>query len=214
VTRSTRPARVLIADDHTLFREGLTELCALEPDLHVVGGASDGAGAVELARLEHPEVVLLDVEMPGQPVEETVRQLSAIDRRTHVVILTMHEDARVLRKLLSIGVDAYISKGATRRELLAAIRAVRDDQAKVVLSVPKGTMDQLANLAEGPLSARELDVVALVADGLSNADIAAALYISLGTVKRHLTNVYLKLNVHSRTNAVSRAATLGLLKDR
>ena len=207
-------SRVLIADDHALFREGLAELCALEPDLTVVGTTGDGAAAVEAARREHPDVVLLDVEMPGQATDETVRQLLTIERPARVAILTTHDDARMMRTLLSLGVHAYISKGVSRQELVATIRAVRHSEDRVTLSVPIRTLNQLADLADGPLSAREVEVVTLVADGLSNADIAAALFISEGTVKRHLTNIYVKLNVHSRTAAVNRSAALGLLRNR
>ncbi|MFD0856713.1 response regulator [Actinomadura adrarensis] len=209
---SGRPTRVVIADDHTLFREGIAEICEVEDDLHVVGQADDGPGTLRLVRREDPDVVLLDVEMPGSLPEETVRQILSVPSAPCVAILTMHDDARLVSKLVAIGAQAYISKTATREELLAAIRAVRRDREHIVLSVPKRTMHRLGRPVEGPLSSRELEVLNLVARGLSNAQIAADLYISEGTVKRHLTNAYLKLDVRSRMNAVNKAVAMGLLR--
>ncbi|MFH8492411.1 response regulator [Streptomyces longisporoflavus] len=205
------PARLLVADDHTLFRQGIVEICKTEEDLDVVGEAVDGHSAVRLARLEQPDVLLLDVEMPGPGAGATLEQILDVPSPPHVAILTMHDDARMVSKLLAIGAQAYISKTSTREELLAAIRAVRQTTDRVVLSVTKETMRRLERPEESPVSARELEVLHLVARGLSNAEIATELYISSGTVKRHLTNIYLKLDVPSRLNAINKAVALGLL---
>lgn len=203
--------RVMVADDHALFREGVAEICAVEDDLQVVGQAENGTDAVALARRERPDVVLLDVEMPGPESDVVLGEILRVPSAPRVAILTMHDDARLVSRLLSVGAQAYISKSSTRGELLAAIRAVRKDRDHVVLSVPKGTMTQLGEPPAGPLSGRELKVLGLVAKGLSNAQIASELYISEGTVKRHLTNIYLKLDVRSRMNAINKATAMRLL---
>ncbi|GAA2686400.1 response regulator transcription factor [Streptomyces lunalinharesii] len=204
-------ARVVIADDHTLFREGIVEICDNEHDLDVVGQAGHGELAVALVRRTGPDVVLLDVEMPGPGAEETLTQMLGVPEPPRVAILTMHDDARMVSRLLAIGAQAYISKSSTREELLAAIRAVRNDSDRVVLSVAKETVSRLERPAQGPLSARELEVLGLVARGLSNAQVAGELYISEGTVKRHLTNIYLKLEVRSRMSAINKAMAMRLL---
>lgn len=208
------PVRVVIADDHTLFREGVVEICQVETDLTVVGQADNGEAAVALVRRERPDVVLLDVEMPGPGAEETLRQILDAARPApppRVAILTMHDDAHIVSRLLALGAQAYISKGSTREELLAAIRAVRRDPERVVLSVARETVSQLERPSQGPLSAREVEVLRLVARGMSNAQISRELYISEGTVKRHLTNIYLKLEVRSRMNAINKAVAMRLL---
>lgn len=210
-TGTGAPARVVIADDHTLFREGIVEICDNESDLHVVGEAAHGEAAVAQVRSTNPDVLLLDVEMPGPGAEETLERVLRVPEPPRVAVLTMHDDARMVSRLIAIGAQAYISKSSTREELLAAIRAVRNDSDRVVLSVAKGTVSRLERPAQGPLSARELEVLGLVAHGLSNAQIAGELYISEGTVKRHLTNIYLKLEVRSRMNAINKAMAMRLL---
>lgn len=205
------PIRLVVADDNTLFREGLAEICEIESDLHVVGKAENGDDAVTLVRRENPDVVLLDVEMPGPEPAEVLGKVLSSPSAPRVAMLSMHDDARLVRELMSTGAQAYISKSSTREELLAVIRAVSTRRDHVVLSVPKITLSRLGGPPGGPLSPRELEVLDLVAQGLSNAQIGTRLYISEGTVKRHLTNIYLKLDVPSRTNAINKAAELRLL---
>lgn len=211
MAHTAAPTRVLLADDHTLFREGVVEICEAEEDLSVVGQASDGDLAISLVRRESPDVVLLDVEMPGPGPESTLQQILSTPSPPRVAVLTMHDEARMVSKLLAIGAQAYISKSSTRAELLAAVRAVRQNSDHVVLSVAKDTMSQLERPAQGPLSVRELEVLELVSHGLSNAQIASRLFISEGTVKRHLTNIYLKLDVRSRLSAINKATAMRLL---
>ncbi|WP_344916671.1 response regulator transcription factor [Streptosporangium oxazolinicum] len=201
----------MIVDDHRLFREGIAEICNNEPDLLVIGQVDNGADAVSLVGQTFPDVVLLDIEMPGTDAAETLRRLLRIHPAPQVAILTMHDDARLVNRLMTLGARAYISKGATRQELLTAIRSIRDNRDHVMLSISSETMKRLDEPTLGPLSARELEVLELVAAGFRNSQIAARLHISEGTVKRHLTNIYLKLEVDSRMNAVNKALASGML---
>lgn len=214
VGRPHETITVLVADDHTLFREGIVQMCHTEADLEVIGEADDTNDAITLAQRDRPDVVLLDVEMPGLGADESLRQILKISPTSKVIVLTMHDDARLVKRLLSLGARAYVVKSATRDELLAAIRTVKRGKDNIVLSVSKATMEGLREPETGPLSARELEILTFVARGYSNAQIASTLYISEGTVKRHLTNIYLKLDVTSRLNAVNKAAALGLLPAR
>jgi DNA-binding NarL/FixJ family response regulator len=203
--------RLLVADDHTLFREGIVEICRTAPDLDVVAQAASGDEVVRLVRRDVVDVVLLDVEMPGPPLEQTMKEILLVPAPPRIAILTMHDDARLVSKILSLGAQAYISKGSSREQLLTAIRAVRAQPDRAVISVPKETVRELGELRQNPLSVRECEVLGLVSNGFSNAQIATRLYITEGTVKRHLTNIYIKLDVRSRMNAVNKARAMHLI---
>ncbi|MFB9834729.1 response regulator [Actinoallomurus acaciae] len=209
-----RRIRVLIADDHTLFREGIAEILAREKDLEVVGEADSGRGLLAIARKMNPDAIMLDVEMPGPGAEATVREIVTELPDIRVIILTMHDDPGLVEKMLAAGARAYVIKGATREALLAAIRGARHDDQHVVVSVSRETVIRLREPPESPLSPRELEVLTAVSAGLSNAQIAARLFITEGTVKRHLTNVYVKLDVTTRMNAINKAIEMGLIKPR
>jgi DNA-binding NarL/FixJ family response regulator len=203
--------RLLVADDHTLFREGIVEICRTAPDLDVVAQAASGDEVVRLVRRDVVDVVLLDVEMPGLPLDQTMMEISLVPVPPRIAILTMHDDARLIGRILSLGAHAYISKGSSREQLLTAIRAVRGQPDHAVISVPKETVRELGEPRQNPLSARECEVLVLVSKGFSNAQIATRLYITEGTVKRHLTNIYIKLDVRSRMNAVNKARAMHLI---
>jgi len=205
------PTRLLVADDHTLFREGIVEICRTAPDLDVVAQAASGDEVVRLVRRHIVDVVLLDVEMPGPQLDQTMMEISLEPVPPRIAILTMHDDARLVGRILSLGAHAYISKGSSRDQLLAAIRAVRGQPDRGVISVPKETVRELGEPRQNSLSARECEVLGLVSNGFSNAQIATHLYITEGTVKRHLTNIYIKLDVRSRMNAVNKARAMHLI---
>ena len=204
--------RIVIVDDHRLFREGIAEIVDGEPDLEIVGQADNGTAALEIIRRTSPDIVLLDVAMPGTGVQDLLPQLFELSPPPLVAILTMYDDSRMVSKLMSLGAHAYISKGASREELLTAIRSIAHNRNHVMLSISRETMRQLNETSSNFLTARELEVLELVSAGFRNSEIAIQLYISEGTVKRHLTNIYLKLEVPSRIAAVNKAAELGLLK--
>jgi len=211
---NSEPIRVVLVDDHTLFREGLSELITHDGQITVVAEGACGEDAVRLAVLHRPDVVVLDVEMPGQPARRTVTQLRQSAPGSRIVILTMHEDPAIVRELLDCGATAYLVKTVARHELIAAIRATARTQSDtVMISVSRRTLHGLEGRAsDQQLSTRETEVLRLVAGARSNAQVASVLFITEGTVKRHLTNVYAKLGAVSRLDAVRKATTAGLLR--
>jgi len=202
---------VLLVDDHALFREGVVEIFAAEDDLWVAGEAENGAEAVALAEREKPDVVLLDVEMPVMGAEGAIEGILRTSPSSKVLVLTMYDEPRLVRKLLALGAHAYIVKNATREELVAAVRTVHRVEDRVVLSVSRGTADRLEGSERGTLSARELEILLLTARAMTNGQIASCLHISEGTVKRHLTTIYAKLGVTSRADAAKKALMSGLI---
>jgi DNA-binding NarL/FixJ family response regulator len=203
--------RVLLVDDHTLFREGVAELLTVEDDVDIVGKAGDSVTALRMVGSKRPEVVLLDVEMPYHPVRVTIRSIRRASPNTRILILTMHDDPGLLQQVLAAGAHGVLVKTATRDELLSAVRAV-GYQGKTVLSVSRRSGAALAAPAPNPLSPREVEVLELAGQALSNAQIAAYLFITEGTVKRHLTNIYGKLGAVSRLDAVNKAVAARLLR--
>jgi len=203
--------KVLLVDDHALFREGVVEIFAVENDMRVVGEAENGAEAIVLAQREKPDVVLLDVEMPVLGGEGAIEGILRVSPSSKVLVLTMHDEPRLVRKLLRLGANAYIVKNATRKELVAAVRTLHRVEDRVVLSVSRTTADRLEGSEKDTLSGRELEVLLLTVRAMSNSQIAAYLHISEGTVKRHLTNIYAKLGVSSRADAAKKALTSRLI---
>lgn len=205
---------IVIVDDHTLFREGLREMLVTDPLFSVVGEGASGSQAVSLASELQPDVILLDVEMPGPGARVTISQLRFAAPFTKIVILTMHDDPVLVHDLLESGASAYMVKTVAKDELIAAVRSVSRGDGNVLLSVSRTTIERLDRQQPGGklISERELEVLRLLAKAKSNAQIAAELYITPGTVKRHLTNIYAKLGAVSRMDAVRKAATAHLIK--
>ncbi len=203
--------KVLLVDDHALFREGVAEILITEDDLLVAGEAENGLEAVAIAERGKPDVVLLDVEMPVMGAEKAIERILHASPSSKVLVLTMYDEPRLVRKLLALGAHGYIVKNATREELVAAVRTIHRVEDRVVLSVSRNTADRLEGSEKGTLSTRELEVLLLTARAMSNAQIASYLHISEGTVKRHLTNIYAKMGVTSRADAAKKALTSGLI---
>src|SRR5215217_7760135 len=205
VRNQADPIKVLLADDHTMFREGIASVLADYGSMEVVGQADNDEGAVELARLAKPEVVLMQVQMPIPRAKENLRRMREVsDPAPKVVIVTMIEDPR---EMMELGASAYIVKSASTEHLVAAVRAaILDPKSKnAVVGMPLGMLEEAEEGSEGVLSARELEILLLASRGLSNHQIATKAHLAEGTVKRHLTNTYHKMGVGSRSEATRMA---------
>jgi DNA-binding NarL/FixJ family response regulator len=194
--------RVLLADDHAMFRQGIREMISTDEKIEVVGEAENGREAVALAERLEPDVVLLDVEMPVMGAKRVMEAMLQNSPSPRVVIVTMHDDPRLVRELIGLGASAYLVKSATIEELHTAVHTAASSPAGNVIIPPR----TLRNPAEADgLSSRELEVLLMVARGMSNQQIAISLHLSEATVKRHLANVYPKIGVSSRGEAVRMA---------
>ncbi|TDC72040.1 response regulator transcription factor [Actinomadura sp. GC306] len=216
---------VVLVDDHALVREGLREILGYQGDLVVVGEAGDSEGAVELVAEKRPHVVLLDIEIPGDDATTTVARIRERSPQTAVLILSMYEGPQLLQSLLEVGVRGYLLKSVTKQELVSAIRSVRFDEDRVVVSVSRASIAAGGRggvgAAGGPggpddppviLSDREREVMQLTAQALSNRQIAARLSLTEATVKRHLRNIFVKLGAASRIDAVNKAVDAALIE--
>lgn len=212
-------ARVLLADDHELAREALISVLGRESDLEIVGEATDGDAAVALARRLRPDLVLMDVRMPGTDGLAATRSIKADLPTTRVLLLTTYDTQEYVLEGLRSGADGYLLKGASKQDVLGAIRAVLRGERLVQPTLATSILQQVANEAHRPLAAdvgltdRQRDVLRLVAAGRSNPEIAHELHVSLNTVKTHVVHVLRRLGVTDRTQAAVRAAQLGILDD-
>ncbi|MEY9845859.1 response regulator [Streptacidiphilus sp. MAP5-3] len=216
--------RLLIADDHPVVRDGLSGLFARDPEFEVVGEAADGAEAVRLTEQLRPDVVLMDLRMPGTDGVMAIRELAARGSTTRVLVLTTYDTDSHVLPAIEAGASGYLLKDAPRDDLLRAVRATARGEAVLAPSVaallmsrvrgsdPTEAGDSAAVPTNGPLSQREVEVLQLVASGATNREAAAKLFITEATVKSHLLNIYAKLGVSDRAAAVSEAFHRGLLQ--
>ncbi len=213
------PIRILIADDHTLFRDGLQALFASLPDLVVVGQAATGAEAITLAEQHQPDVVLMDIQMPGLNGIEATRQIVQTSPHIGIIIVTMFEDNDSVFAAMRAGARGYVLKGAGQEDMERTIQAVARGEALFGPAIASRLMRFFAGqkpvvaplLAD--LTERERDVLVLLAQGLPNSAIAMQLVVGTGTVKTHVKNILSKLQAKNRTQAVIQARKLGLLPD-
>ena len=205
----TDKIRVLIADDHVTVLEGLAAIIGRQPDMMVVAEAADGQEAVDLWTEHHPDVTLLDLRMPtldGVGVIENIRKQDASAR---VIVLTTYDSDTEILRAIKAGTKAYLLKDARREELLDCIRRVNRGET----CIPASLAEKLAaGLSSECLTGRELNVLELLAQGKSNKEIGVNLYISETTVKSHLRSIFRKLNVLSRTEAITVASRRGLIR--
>jgi len=216
MNRSPRKARpraekihVLIADDHTTFLAGLTSIIDMERDMIVVAQATNGRQAVDLWRKHRPHVTLLDLRMPVLDGVCVIEEIHREDVSARIVILTTYDSDNDIYRAIKAGAKGYLLKDARREELLDCIRKVNSGET----CIPQALMQKLVTgISSEPLTDREADVLRLLADGKSNKEIGAKLFISEFTVKGHLRNIFNKLNVLSRTEAISAATRRGLVQ--
>ena len=209
--------RLLLADDHRMLRDSLRRSME-ENGFDVVGEAADGAEAVQLAQTLQPDVVLMDVSMPNLDGVEATRQISRLVPDAQVVMLTMHADGEVMARAIQAGAIGYLVKDCAITDVVSAVRLAAGGES--VLS-PDLAMSMLADVKKtpidpgnghAPVSAREEQVLQLVADGLSLPEVAAELFISVKTGKNHLASIYAKLDARDRTQAVLRAVRMGIIR--
>ncbi len=210
---------VLIAEDHTLVRTGIRALLESSPDLSVVGEAGNGRQAVELARALHPGLVLMDVGMSELNGIDAARQIHATSPDVRIVMLSMHEDRQYVFESLKAGAAGYVLKGAAFEELLTAIHTVMDGRSYISPALAGAVMDDYISRARGGtaptselgrLSGREREVLQLIAEGRSSAEVAERLRISVRTVDTHRHNIMVKLEIHSIAGLTKFAIRHGL----
>lgn len=208
------PIRVLIVDDHPVVRDGLRGILTSDPEFDVVGEAADGAEALAGARAVHPDVILMDLRMPGVGGVAAIRSLAEADIPARVLVLTTYDSDSDVVPALEAGATGYLLKDSPRDELVRAIRSAARGEAVLAPSVASRLVSQLRAPEHATLSDRELEVLRLVAQGETNRGVAARLFVSEATVKTHLLHVYTKLDVNDRAAAVATAYERGLITPR
>jgi len=209
--------KILIADDHPVVREGLNAMLSRETDFKVVGEAKDGADAVNKVAELKPDVVLMDLRMPEMDGVEAMRRIREADPQVKFIILTTYSDDDYIFSGIEAGARAYLLKDAPRDELFKAIRSVHRGESLIQPVVASKLLDRFSQLSRRApsgeeLSERELEVLCLMAKGAANKEISAELNIAQSTVKTHITNIFQKLGVNDRTEAVTQAIKRGIIR--
>jgi DNA-binding NarL/FixJ family response regulator len=209
--------KILIADDHPVVREGLIAMLSREGDFKVVGEAKDGVEAVNKAKELNPEVVLMDLRMPEMDGVEAMRQIRLTMPDVKFIILTTYSDDDYIFSGIEAGARAYLLKDAPREDLFKAIRSVHRGESLIQPVVASKLLDRFSQLSRRTpsgeeLSERELEVLCLMAKGAANKEISAELNIAQSTVKTHITNIFQKLGVNDRTEAVTQALKKGIIR--
>ncbi len=200
---------VLIADDHSVLRQGLVSLIGFEADMMVVAEASNGREALDLWRQHRPDVTMLDLRMPELDGVGVIKQIRAEDENTRIIVLTTYDGDEDIYRAIQAGAKGYLLKDVPREALIDCIRRVHAGET----CVPVHLANRLAKrLSDKSVSEREIDVLKLMAQGKSNKEIGSALFISAGTVKSHVKSIFAKLSVNSRAEAVANAAHSGLIQ--
>lgn len=218
--------RVLLADDHALFREGVRSLLETQPDIEVVGEVADGRAAVKQALALHPDVVLMDITMPQLDGIEATRQIAARDTAVRVLVLTMHDNEDVFLRALGAGAAGYVLKKSGGVELMGAIRSTHEGNSYLSPYLAKALMTGYLHRGDRPpvplppeatapgkrLSGREQEILKLIAEGHSSREIAAMLDLSVKTVHNHRTRLMTKLDIHRNADLVKYAIRQGMVE--
>jgi DNA-binding NarL/FixJ family response regulator len=205
------PIRLLIVDDHPVVRDGIRGMLAGDPELEVVGDASDGSEALALVESLKPDVVLMDLRMPGLGGAAAIKALAEQGAAAKVLVLTTYDTDSDVVPALEAGATGYLLKDAPRAELIRAVRAAQRGESVLAPSVATRLVSQLRTRSGDALSDRELEVLTLISQGETNRGAAARLFISEATVKTHLLHIYEKLGVGDRAAAVAMAYERGLI---
>jgi two-component system, NarL family, response regulator NreC len=210
--------RILLADDHGILRAGLRNLLNAEPDFEVVGEAADGIEALEMTEQTHPDLILMDINMPNMSGIEMLQQLRANQNATKVLMLTVHEDDGLLKKAIRAGASGYLVKRAAESDLINAIRTVMQGDMYVHPSMTRALLKDLVpaplskTAGDNTLTHREIEILRMVARGYTNIQIAQKLSISARTVEGHRANLMGKLGLHSRVELVEYAEQHGMME--
>ena len=207
-----KPIRVLLVDDHPVVRAGIEGILSSQADIEVVGEASDGAEAISLNRALQPDVILMDLQMPEMDGVTAIKAIREQANPPHILVLTTYDTDADIVQAIQAGATGYLLKDTPREDFFAAVRQVAKGESVLTPVVASRLMARMRAPAEEQLSERELEVLALVAQGHSNQDIAKHLHISAATVKTHLIHIYGKLGVNDRTAAVTTALEKGILR--
>ena len=213
------PIKIMIVDDHTVVRDGLSSMLGRQEDFIVVAEAQNGIEAVEKAADFHPEVILMDLRMPEMNGVEAMRAIGERDSDIRFIVLTTYDTDEYIFDAIEAGAKGYLLKDASREDLFNGIRAVYKGQSLIEPRVATRVLDRMAQLSrqarepvQGTLSDREIEVLQLMAKGAANKQIAGSLLISESTVKTHVANIFSKLDVNHRTEAVTNALQRGIIK--
>lgn len=208
----TQSIRIIVCDDHPVVRDGLQSMLSKQPGFEVVGEAGDGEEAVRLTQSLCPDVVLMDLRMPGMDGAAATRKITMEHPQTHVLVLTTYDsDADILRAV-EAGATGYLLKDAPSEELYEATRAAATGRSALSPRVAQRLMRHIHSPRERSLSGREIEVLTLLREGISNKEIGRSLHVSEATVKTHLLHIYDKLGVEDRTSAVIVALERGILR--
>ncbi|MGH2700501.1 MAG: response regulator [Actinomycetota bacterium] len=204
--------RLVIADDHPVVRDGLRAILDTQPDIDIVGEAGTGAEAVSMARSLHPDLVLMDLQMPELDGASATQLIRTEHEDVHVLVLTTYDTDADISRAVDAGATGYLLKDARREDLFDAVRLAAQGKSVLSPGVASRVLGRMRAPAEEALSAREIDVLGAVARGLSNREVARKLHVSEATIKTHLLHVFAKLGVDDRTAAVTVALERGIIR--